>query len=122
MFPVTYSDNYVTFDFLKDPSAPKNAIKQKATCWSHEDEIRLIKPNRAGTMLNLNPQAITAVILGYNFYKPLNDKDKENKYAQWRQDLLDLLKDPKYSHVQVKHCELAADKYQLTISNTSTLR
>lgn len=115
LLPVKYSDDYIKFNYLTDQEGPKNAILQKAECWAHEEELRMIWPQKAGTILKLNPHAITSVILGCNFNEPLKDKEKELEFVNKRKGLLDLLKEPRYSHVKIKQCTLADDKYKLII-------
>ena len=116
LLPINYSNNYVQFNYLKDNSGPTKAILQKAKCWEREEEYRLIKINKAKTILKIKPSAITAVVLGCNFNKPFADADKEKEYEAKRKQLFDLLKDPKYSHVKIKQCQQANDNYQLIIN------
>lgn len=115
LLPLRYTDDYIKFNYLTDQAGPKNAILQKAKCWEHEKEFRMIWPEKAGTVLKLNPQAITSVILGCNFNIRHKDPEKEVEFAKKRKELLDLLNEPRYSHVKIKQCTLADNEYKLII-------
>lgn len=110
LLPVNYSNDYIRFNYLKDSSGVTKAIRQKAECWKHESEYRLIKLNKAKVAIDLTPKAISSIIFGCRFVEGKEDATKE---------FLELLHDPKYSHVKVKRCIQKLDSYELQIVDTS---
>jgi len=112
LLPVNYSDKYVKFNYLLHQSGPKDAITQKSSCWKHEGEYRLIKIDKADEVVEINPKAITSIILGCRFEESLVTDKKRKKRAK---SLLKILKMRKFRHIVLKQCVQRKDKYALLI-------
>lgn len=90
-FPINYTNDFQSIDYSKlKNSSFIYQTNVKASCWDHEDEWRLIffgeniltmpkhsikiaKPRK----FYYNPNAVTEIILGYNFFE-LNELEFEN--------------------------------------------
>lgn len=115
LLPVKYSNDFVKFNYLRQPERATDAILQKAKCWAHEKEFRIVRKDEAGSIIKLNPQAITSVIFGCNF--DFGSDKETKKHARLRKRLIKLLKMPKYKHVKIKQCELLPNKYKLRLKS-----
>lgn len=111
LLPVIYSDNYIKFNYLRHPQGCVESIKQKAKSWSHEEEYRVIKPKKANQVIFIKPQSITSIILGCRFEHGIKNNPKRQALLR---ELVDILRDPKYNHLQIKQCIQKPDKYELT--------
>lgn len=61
---VNYTDTYEPTNYFKDPhSAITKIISTKSSCWSYEEEIRIVKSGVIGSV-PFNPKAIRRVIFG----------------------------------------------------------
>lgn len=112
---VKYSNDFVKFNYLRQPERATDAILQKAKCWAHEKEYRIVRKGAADSIIKLNPQAITAVILGCNF--DFGSAKETKEHARLRKRLIRLLKMPQYKHVKIKQCELSPNKYKLRLKS-----
>lgn len=85
-------------------------LTTKATCWAHENEVRLIKKGLTTGLLALNPLSIRSIILGCqteHFYDDIEDTRQKEL-----ERLLELLKRPEYEHVVIKQISID-NKYNL---------
>ncbi len=110
LLPMNYSKDYVRFNYINEPFGVTRSITQKADCWAGEDEFRLIKVGEARKLLTINPQAITSVILGCKFADSVT---KDPKRKELTKELLQLLLNPKYSHVILEVCQQNKNDYLL---------
>lgn len=116
LLPVNYSDDYVHFNYLNYPQGPKDAILQKAKCWSHEEEYRIIKTDKAGKVIPIEPKAITSIILGCRFFEGI---DKDVKRKKLLNKLVEIIDSTRYSHLEIKQCVQMQNKYELYLKVVS---
>lgn len=114
LLPVTYSNNYLQFNYLRDPKKVTNSIAQKAQCWERENEVRLIKPNKAKTIIKISPKSIKSILFGCRFIENIKKDPKRDAEIL---ELIDILKRPEFKHISLKECKLSNSQYQLLFSN-----
>ena len=110
---VEYKNQFGTINVKDEKWDYIDILASKAECWRHEAEMRVVKegadkiPDRLWT---INPKAIKSIIFGCNLadYRDVND----NRLQDYK-DIIELLKQPEYSHLEKKQMQLDLSEYKL---------
>ena len=114
LYRVEYSNSFPIITTINRENALK-ILLTKATCWEHENEVRLIMHEKqmCNNLLTINPQAITAVIFGCNSGHYYSDIDSTRKDAI--RNIINYLQRPAYNHIKIMQAKSDKDKYELEI-------
>ncbi|MCC4596118.1 DUF2971 domain-containing protein [Xanthomonas campestris pv. phormiicola] len=105
---VRYTDAYEPTNYFKDQhSAISQIISTKSSCWSYEEEVRIVKNNVTGSVF-LNPKAIRRVIFGCR-----SDADFISR-------IRGLCSVPELEHVLFSQLKSSYGKFALEISDLAT--
>lgn len=105
---VRYTDTYEPTNYFNDQhSAITQIISTKASCWSYEEEVRIIKSDISGSV-SLNPKAIRRVIFGCK-----SDADFMSRIQK-------LCSTPELEHVSFSQFKISHGKFTLELSDLTT--
>lgn len=105
---VRYTDTYEPTNYFNDQhSAITQIVSTKASCWSYEEEVRIIKSDKTGSV-PLNPKAIRRVIFGC--------KSDDNFISRIRK----LCSTPELEHVLFSQFKISYGKFTIELSDLTT--
>lgn len=102
---VEYSDDYIKFNYLKEQERVTECIFHKSKAWSYEDEYRIVRPDHAGRIISINPQAIRSICFGCKC-----DDIEINEIREY-------INKKGWTHIQLKKAEIDDTAFKLHFQN-----
>lgn len=97
---VDYSDDYYSYNYLREQNKASTAIWHKSNDWAYEEEYRIVKPTFNG-LVEVNPDAVVEVIFGCRC------EDEEEIRAAAGTGV--------YKNLEFRYARISDCKYQLII-------
>ena len=103
---IKYKKDYPIYNHLKDSTKIIECLFQtKSECWSYENELRVIKPEKGNCNYKFDKRALVEICFGCNI-------THENI-----QEVKNLLTESNFNHVKVTKAKTSISTYQLVISD-----
>jgi hypothetical protein len=99
---VDYSDDYYSYNYLREQGKASMAIWHKSKEWAYEEEYRIVKPTFHG-LVEVNPNAVVEVIFGCR----CSTGDENAIRAAAGTGV--------YNNLTYRHAQMSTSKYQLEI-------
>ncbi|MDE7088573.1 MAG: DUF2971 domain-containing protein [Prevotella sp.] len=104
---VKYSNQYIRFNYIKEPDRLKKCIFHKSCQWSYENEYRIVRQGSVKEPIGIPPKAIKGIYFGCNC--------SDNKINEIRE----IINKKGWTHIQLKKAEIDDSAFKLNFREIS---